>query len=153
MPLPFSTFQFVTQRLVSIWSNYHWNVHKTLRVHVLLSFPHSINMIETSYNKPLALLATVANFRNRKRAKRLQKHTPDRCKETENADSGAHLIWDKILPFMSIRLSIDEAPTAKIWYIITNFKNKLEQHTELLCKIAQPRCKVTDWWSRICNSC
>ena len=63
--------------------------------------------------------------------------TPDWCKETEKADSGAHLIWDRILPFISIRLSMGEAPTAKIWQIIPEI---FRRNYSKLIKLASSSC-------------
>ena len=41
-------------------------------------------------------------------------HTPDGCRETENADGGAHCICERIAPLMSKRHRRGSAPTAKI---------------------------------------
>lgn len=40
--------------------------------------------------------------------------TPEGCKETENADVGAHWICETISPFMFNRVSDGSAPTARI---------------------------------------
>lgn len=42
-------------------------------------------------------------------------HTPDGCKEAENADWGKHCICERTAPFMSYRLTSGSAPTATIW--------------------------------------
>lgn len=41
-------------------------------------------------------------------------HTPSECRDTEKADGEAHCICERIMPFMSKRLSRGSAPTAKI---------------------------------------
>lgn len=48
------------------------------------------------------------------RGKIKQNHTPEGCKETENAERGAHCICESVIPFISKRFSRGSAPTAKI---------------------------------------
>lgn len=50
----------------------------------------------------------------RQRGKIKQNHTPEGCKETENAERGAHCICESVIPFISKRFSRGSAPTAKI---------------------------------------
>jgi len=41
-------------------------------------------------------------------------HTPAGCKEIEKDEEGAHCICERIVPFMSKRLSRGSVPTVKI---------------------------------------
>jgi len=41
-------------------------------------------------------------------------HTPAECKEIEKDDEGAHCICERIVPFMSKRLTRGSVPTVKI---------------------------------------